>query len=219
MRFAISAAIIALGLAACGGGPSGPDRRETGMYMEGLGGRGMMIRPGPSANTAYSDGIDLKKGGNCTAAIEKLRPVAGLGPGYENAQYALGECLVGMAASPETSQHMEGLVWLIRAADSGWTEANGKLAQIYAVGPASLRNLDEAAFRLALYRNGASLTRLGFTPLDGKVEAAVDNAVGNERLKIAMTRAAMWQPKAWVPPRSAAPEPGPEMSGRKRGPK
>jgi hypothetical protein len=188
------------------------------MYMEGLGGRGMVIRPGPSANAAYSDGIELKKAGNCAGAVEKLTPVAGLGPGYENAQYALGDCLVGSAASAETSQHMEGLVWLIRAGDGGWTEANGKLAQLYAVGPPSLRNLDEAAFRLALYRNGASLTRLGFTPMEGKIEAAIDNAVGNERMKVAVTRAATWQPKVWLPPKSAAPDAGPEMRGRRRGP-
>ncbi|MSO97500.1 MAG: hypothetical protein EXR11_04665 [Rhodospirillaceae bacterium] len=211
--------LMSLALAACGsdGGNGGPGRREAGMYMEGLGGRGLIIRPGPSANEAYSGGIDLKKRGDCAGAIAKLTPVANLGPGYENAQSALSECLLAGAATPESSQYMEGLVWLIRAADGGWTDAQGKLAQIYALGPANHRNLDEAALRLALYRSSASVARLGFTPLEKNVEDRIATAVGPERMKAAETRAATWQPKLWVPQRPAQ-DSGPEMRGQRRGP-
>jgi hypothetical protein len=211
------AMIAAFGLAGCGGGPGGPSPRETGVYMEGLGGRGLMIRPGPSANKAYSDGIDLKTRGDCAGAIAKLSPVANLGPGYENAQSAYGDCLIAMAASPESSQYMEGLVWLIRAADGSWAEAQGKLAQLYALGPQSKRNLDEAALRLALYRSSASMARLGFTPLDKKVEDDIAKALGPERMKAGETRAARWQPKLWIPPKTAATDTGPEMRGKRRG--
>jgi hypothetical protein len=214
--FALAAALAA-SVSACGGDGRGPDRREAGLFMEGLGGRGMVIRPGPSANQAYSDGMDLRRRGDCAGAIAKLTPVANLGPGYENAQYALGDCLIATAAAPETSQYRDGLVWLIRAADGGWTEAHGRLAQIYALGPEDLRNLDEAALRLALYRAGAALARLGFTPLDPAVERAVAAAVGAERLAAVAVTAATWQPKIWVPPRSPEP-PGPEMRGQRRAP-
>ena len=211
--------LMSLALAACGsdGGGGGPGRREAGMYMEGLGGRGLIIRPGPSANEAYSDGIDLKKRGDCVGAVAKLTPVANLGPGYENAQSALGECLILGASSPEQSQYLEGLVWLVRAADGGWADAQGKLAQHYALGPQGHRNLDEAALRLALYRSSASLARLGFTPLDKSVEERIANAVGAERMKAAETRAASWQPKLWVPPRPTQ-DSGPDMRGQRRGP-
>ena len=207
-----------LGLASCGGGPGGPSERETGVYMEGLGGRGMFVRPGPSANKAYSDGIDFKTRGDCKSAITKLSPVANLGPGYENAQAALGDCLISTATNPEDSQYMEGLVWLIRAADGSWTDAQGKLAQVYAIGPESKRNLEEAALRLALYRASASMARIGFTPLSKSVEDAIAKAIGAERVKAGETRAATWQPKLWVPPKSTTTETGPEMRGKLRGP-
>ncbi len=211
----VSAALL---LSACGGGPQrGPSDREAGMFVQGLSGDVAVIRPGPSANAAYSAGIDLKKKGDCKAAIERLRPVANLGPGYENAQTALGECLLPTGPNPANDQVLEAMMWLTRAADGGWTEAQGKLAAVYALGPTAQRNLDEAAYWLTLYRGNATLNRLGFTPLDPAQETAIATAVGPERLKAQETRAALWQRKAWVPPTPAA-QPGPEMRGRRRGP-
>jgi hypothetical protein len=203
--------ILALAiLPACSDGPSGgPGRREAGLFMQGLGESGQIIRPGPSANQAYSDGIELKRKGDCKGALAKLEPVAKLGPGYENAQYGLGECQTALAAAGDSALFAEGLTWLIRAADGGWTEAQGKLAELYALGPAEQRDLDEAAYWLALYRGNASLARIGFTPMDAKLEAAIAAAVGAERLKAGDIRAARWQRKSWIPPR-AEPTPGPE---------
>lgn len=208
----------AFSLSACGSdGPQrGPGQREAGMYVEGLGGNGQVIRPGPSANQAYSDGIDLKKKGDCKAAIEKLRPVANLGPGYENAQSALGECLLPTGTNPPSEQILEAMMWLTRAADGGWTEAQGKLAAVYALGPTAQRNLDEAAYWLTIYKGNASMNRLGFTPMDPAQETAISTAIGPERLKAAAPRAATWQRKAWMPPVRTE-QPGPEMRGLRRG--
>lgn len=206
----------ALSLSACGGGPGGPDRREAGMYVQGLGGPGQMIRPGPSANEAYSAGMDLKKKGDCKAAAEKLKPVAELGPGYENAQSALGECLLPTAPNAPTDQVLEAMMWLSRAADGGWTEAQGRLAWVYALGPTAQRNLDEAAYWLTLYRMNASMARIGFTPIEPAQDAAIEKAVGPERLRAAATRAATWQRKAWIPP-ARTEQPGPERRGMRRG--
>lgn len=208
----------ALSLAACGGPERrGPDRREAGMYIDGLSG-GQIVRPGPSANEAYSAGMDLKNGGDCKGAIEKLRPVANLGPGYENAQFALGDCLLPPKNEYGSDKYFESLMWLTRSADGGWSEAQGKLAQVYALGPANHLNLDEAAFWFALYRANASTARVGFTPMSADFEAATANAIGVERLKAAEPRVAKWQRKAWIPPARPDGQPGPEMRGaRKRG--
>ncbi|MDX2143350.1 MAG: hypothetical protein SFV19_08350 [Rhodospirillaceae bacterium] len=197
-------------VAGCSDGPSsGPGRREAGLFMQGLGESGQIIRPGPNANKAYSDGIDLKRRGDCKAALAKLEPVAKLGPGYENAQFALGDCLIGLASTGDSAMFADGLTWLIRAADGGWTEAQGKLAQIYALGPMEQHNLDEAAYWLALYRGNASLARIGFTPMESGVESAIAAAVGADRLRAANARAAQWRRNSWIPPKTEAP-PGPE---------
>jgi hypothetical protein len=209
--------LAALTLGSCSDGPRGPGSRQAALYMDGIGGRGMMIRPGPSANQAYSDGMDLKSRGDCAGAVTKLKPVANLGPGYENAQFAVGDCLITIAGTPGGSQFNEGLIWLTRAADAGWTEAQGRLAQIYALGPEAQRNLDEAAVLLSLYRGGKSLARIGFTPLSATVEADIATAVGPERLMAAQPRIVAWQPKLWIPA-TPSPTPGPERSGRARGP-
>ena len=209
--------LAALTLASCSEGPRGPGSRQAALFMQDIGGRGMVIRPGPSANQAYSDGIDLRSKGDCAGAITKLKPVANLGPGYENAQFAVGDCLTAVASSPDANQFNEGLIWLTRAADAGWTEAQGRLAQIYALGPDTQRNLDEAAVLLTLYRGGKSLARIGFTPLSASVETEIAAAVGADRLRAAQTRAAAWQPKLWIPA-TPSPTPGPERSGRARGP-
>jgi hypothetical protein len=206
----------AVSLSACGGGPRGPNGREAGMFVEGLGGGGQMIRPGPSANEAYSAGMDLKKKGDCKAAAEKLKPVAELGPGYENAQGALGDCLLPTAPGAPADQTLEAMMWLSRAADGGWTEAQGRLAWVYALGPSAQRNLDEAAYWLTIYRMNASMTRIGFVPMDPAQEAAVEKAVGPDRLRAAAPRAAAWQRKAWIPPAKTE-QPGPEMRGMRRG--
>jgi hypothetical protein len=177
--------------------------------MQGLGEAGQIIRPGPNANKAYSDGIDLKRRGDCKAALAMLEPVAKLGPGYENAQFALGECQVSLAATGDSAMFGVGMTWLIRAADGGWTEAQGKLAQIYALGAIEQRNLDEAAYWLALYRGNASLARIGFTRMESTMEDTIAAAVGAERLKAASMRAAQWQRKSWIPPKTEI-APGPE---------
>ncbi|MBL8644197.1 MAG: sel1 repeat family protein, partial [Rhodospirillaceae bacterium] len=219
-RFGFVAATMtaALSLSACGsGGPErGPNNRDAGMYVQGLGGNMAVIRPGPSANQAYSAGMEQKKAGDCKGAVDKLRPVANLGPGYENAQFALGECLLPTGPNPASDQVLEAMMWLTRAAEGGWTEAQGRLAYVYALGPTAQRNLDEAAYWLAVYRGNASLARIGFTPLEPAQDAAIAAAVGPDRLKAAATRAASWQRKSWIPPAAAEPAPGPEMRGTKR---
>ena len=54
------------------------------------------------------------------AAALKLRLPANIGPGYENAQTALGDCLLKIAGTSDlSSDYLEGLTWLRRAADAG----------------------------------------------------------------------------------------------------
>src|SRR5262245_5995264 len=92
--------ICVVSLAACGGG-RGPSRHEAKMYMQGLEGKTTVLRPGPDANAAYADAMTLKAKGDCAGAITKLRKVAEIGPGYEGAQAALGECILQTASAKD----------------------------------------------------------------------------------------------------------------------
>ena len=168
--------------------------------------------------------MDMKAKGDCAKAAVGLRRVVVMGPGYENAQTALGECLTQADTSAEsTSDYLEGIVWLRRAADAGWPEAQGRLAQIYAFGPANVRNGGEAAYWFALYDTNPSKSRIGFVPLDTTAVAAIKKALSANELEDGVRRAALWQRKVWLPP--APPNamdgegPGPQARpGRRRNP-
>lgn len=209
----IALAAVAAALTACGGGGrGGPAEREARSISQGIAGPGAgPMRPGPRANAAYVEGLELRKKGECKAALDKVRPVANLGPGYEGAQYALGDCAIKLAADANASEYHEGLMWLLRAADGGWTEAQGRLAEVYAIGPAGGRNPDEAAYWLAVYKMGAQMPRFGFEAMAPQTLAAVDAALTPAQRTAGAKRAAGWQKKTWIPPQAAPAGPeGPE---------
>ncbi len=196
-------------LAACGGGgrgERGPDRgrSDAAYYEPGIDGRGVLIRPGGDPNAAYSAAIDLKTKGDCAGASMRLRPIASLGPGYENAQTALGECLIQTDGASELSaDYLEGLAWLRRAADAGWPEAQGRLAQTHALGPTAIRSAGEAAYWLTLYDTNTGKSRVGFAPLDSSLLAAIRSAITPAEKAAGEKRAAAWQRKVWIPPTPA----------------
>jgi hypothetical protein len=200
----------ALTLAACGSdGPPRPDSRQAEIYMNGLGGRGVAVRPGTDINAVYAEAIGLKDRGDCAAATPKLRMVANMGVGYENAQTALGECLLQVTAISELSaDYLEGLTWLRRAGDAGWPEAQFRLATAHALGPTVIRNEDEAAYWFALYNTNTGKSRVGFISPSGAQIAAVDTALSPAAKAAGKTRAATWQRKVWIPP-VAPTQPGP----------
>jgi TPR repeat protein len=203
-------------LTACGGDQEGPSAKQAQVYMNGLGGRGLVLRPGPDANALYVDAMALKAKGDCAAAIPKLRQVAGIGPGYEDAQTALGECLLTATKGSELSaDYLEGLTWLRRAADAGWPEAQGRLAFAHAVGPAAIRNAEEAAYWLALYRMNTGKSRVGFISLPDDQLAAIDAAVPAAAKAAGDKRAETWERKVWLPP-NAPTTPGPTSQQVKR---
>lgn len=226
VRF-VFAAIALFGLTACGGGGDRDDResrdREVGgIYEPGVGGRGLIIRPGADPNKIFTQAMDLKTKDDCTKAAVQLRRVVMMGPGYENAQTALGECLTQTETGLEsTSDYLEGIVWLRRAADAGWPEAQGRLAQLYAFGPSSVHNGGEAAYWFALYDTNPSKSRIGFVPLDATAVAAVKKTLSPAELNDGAKRAALWQRKVWLPPAPSNADDSPgahARPGRRRSP-
>jgi len=215
-RIVVVTLLVSMVLASCGGERRGPDRREAGQFSRDLGAGPQQVRSGPSANEAYVSGINARTEGNCALAIDILRPVANLGPGYEGAQFALGDCLVRTAPTTTATAFADGMTWLIRAADAGWAEAQGRLAEIYAIGANEMRNLDEAAYWISLYRLNAQKARIGFQPLPDATEKAIMAALSPAQLDQGKQRALLWQRTAWLPPNKNA-EPPIDDKGRPDG--
>ena len=188
------------------------DLPESALLIGGPDGRGSLIRPGVDANAAYTEGVDLKTKGDCKAAALKLRLPANIGPGYENAQTALGDCLLKIAGTSDlSSDYLEGLTWLRRAADAGFPEAQAVLADAHANGPAALRNFAEAAYWLALYDANSGKARVGFIPYDPQALAAIRAKIPAADKAAAEKRAATWERKVWLPPTPAG---GPGLRSR-----
>ena len=216
LRSLAVAGLLAAVLCGCGGGRERGDGNEPGMLIGGPDGRGSMIRLGVDANALYSQGMDLKAKGDCKAAVLKLRGPANLGPGYENAQTALGECLLQNAGGGDlSSDYLEGLTWLRRAADGGWPEAQAALAQTHVAGPSALRNTAEAAYWLALYDINPGKARIGFTPFDPAALAAIRAALSPAEKAAGEKRASTWERKVWLPPAPSGNGPrGPGLDSR-----
>ncbi len=217
-RFTLLACTVAaaLALTGCGGGSGGRrggiERDESIVVAQRADGTSVAVRPGRDPNGAYIQATDFKGKGDCATAIKLLRPVARLGPGYENAQTALGECLLESADTRE-----EGVTWITRAADAGWPEAQASLAFHFG-GDASAHNGDEAAYWLALYDSNPGKARVAFQAPDPKTMGAVRAALTDAEKAAGVKRAAGWRQKLWIPPApSESDNPGLQPEGRERG--
>ncbi len=208
-RLLVGLCIAAIAFGGCGG-RRGADSRDDMVVQERADGTRIAVRPGRDPNAAYIQATELKAKGDCTTAITLLRPVARLGPGYENAQMALGECLVANGTERE-----EGLTWLTRAADAGWPEAQASLAAYF--GGTTTRNNEEAAYWLALYDMNPSKARVGFRAPDAAVLGAVRGSLSEPEKAAGQRRAAVWERKLWLPPAGDADGPGLKPEGRARG--
>lgn len=215
----VCAILAATALAGCGGGgrgpgergpgERGPEREDNGMIVnERPDGTRIGVRSGRDPNRAYIEATEFKAKGDCASVVKLVRPVANLGPGYENAQTLLGECLLGQADGRD-----EGMMWLTRAADAGWPEAQALLASTYGA-EAPARDALEAAYWLALYDSNPSKARVGFRAPDPRGLDALRASLSDADKAAGARRAATWQSKLWLPPADAE---GPGLRREDRG--
>jgi len=215
LRSGAAALVILLAVSACGSGGSPPRERDGGIAVEGVDGRTTIYRAGFDSNAIYLEGMDLKSKGDCAGAAPKLRMVASRGPGYENAQTALGECLTQNAPADKqpSAEFQEGMTWLRRAGDAGWAEAQAALARAHALGPPAVHSGEEAAYWLALYEANNAKARIGFRPMAAADIAAVEKSLTDAEKAVGAQRAALWQRKVWLPP----PQPDRPAENQRRG--
>jgi hypothetical protein len=180
----------------------------------GSGPRGVLPRDRDAVDrmsTAYVRGVELQNAGKCEEAVKLLERAAAQGPGYEDAQRRLGECLITLS-NGGGEQYSQGIVWLKRAAEASWPEAQGALAFEYATGPQA--DPVEAAKWLVLYERNPRLKRIGFTPLPAGRLARIRAAIPAEAMNRGRAAADAFVPVVWQPPPSEREKDGKEPGER-----
>jgi len=151
-------------------------------------------------SNAYVRAVELQGQGDCEKAGKLLYRVAMQGAGYEDAQRRLGECNIALSKGDRT-KYMDGIVWLRRAAEAGWPEAQAALAYEYATGP--MTDPADAAKWLTLYDGNPRTKRLGFTPYPADRLARIRARITPEQLAEGQAAAASFVPVVWAPPAAA----------------
>lgn len=155
----------------------------------------------------YWDGFILKYEGNCEAATAKLYPIAELGLGYEEAQTALGECLLTLAGMPEDrvipppretifakDNFQSGLTWILTAAQSGGFKAQGILVALYTANLGPDRDSVEAAKWAHLYLTNPTRLSLGAPVMAQGAIDVLETRLDRETWLAGKERARLWTP-------------------------
>lgn len=162
---------------------------------------------------AYWEGFELKNEGDCEAAIERLRPLARNGRGYESAQHAYGLCLMSLGGLPTESgtsfdaaqvsrdeKFLQGRTWVMRAANAGNFQAQRTLLALYAanIGPDS--DPVEIGKWLRLYDVNPLRLTLGAADQNDGLRTHLRNAIDRSDYLDGKELARNWTPTYWAPP-------------------
>jgi hypothetical protein len=162
---------------------------------------------------AYWEGFELKNDGECEGAVERLKPIAMNGRGFESAQHALGLCLMLLGGLPSergaafdfqeisaSQDFQEGKIWVMRAANAGQFQAQRTLLALYAVNLGPDQSNIEIGKWLQLYDvNPLRLTLGVVEQSDGLRQFIIDTISRNELLQ-GKELARNWTPTYWAPP-------------------
>jgi len=180
--FGIGAAGLALSACAGPRGRGGP-----------RGGGLMAVSP-----NSFARGIELKQQDQFRDALPFFAQVAGLGSGYEVAQYHLGDCILLMGDDEvdqlaASQKHREGAFWVSLAAQSGDVNAQALYAKLLFAGKGVVPDRVEAAkfanladgnsraeFMHGERRTELDIVRAGLTP--DEVDEGRHRAASFERL-------------------------------------
>lgn len=189
--------ILVIALGACSSGGNGGGRANVpqgGALMQAL--QVMDV-----SSRAYSQAIQAKANGDCERAVPQLYGLALRGGGFELAQYHLADCLLQAVASTAVStDYLEALVWMRRAAEAGSPEAQAALAVEYLDGPADLRDRQQAARWYVLYRDNGAKNRPGFKPVDREQIKRLESAFSPGEIEAAESWAETFEIRSWRAP-------------------
>ena len=146
----------------------------------------------------YEQAMRFKEQGNCVKAIELLEPQAKLGRGYEVAQLNLGECYVAVAETKQDAEEkrktrLQGVQWIIKAADAGLAGAQAELVRLTLQGGWIKIEPAEAGKWYLLWKRNPRRSQLGVTELDPKLQQQLKTMLSDADLAEANSRADAWQ--------------------------
>lgn len=162
---------------------------------------------------AYWEGFELKNEGDCEAAIERLRPLARNGRGYESAQHAYGLCLMSLGGLPTESgtnfdaekvrgndQFLQGRIWVMRAANAGNFQAQRTLLALYAANLGPDCDPVEIGKWLRLYDVNPLRLTLGATDQNDGLRSHLQQSIARSDYLDGKELARNWTPTYWAPP-------------------
>lgn len=162
---------------------------------------------------AYWEGFELKNEGDCEAAIERLRPLARNGRGYESAQHAYGLCLMSLGGLPTESgtdfdteqirsneKFQQGRTWVMRAANAGHFQAQRTLLALYAANIGPDNDPVEIGKWLRLYDVNPLRLTLGATDQNDGLRSHLQKSIARSDYLHGKELARNWIPTFWAPP-------------------
>lgn len=147
----------------------------------------------------YEKVLELKERSGCLKAIPVLEPLAGIGHGYEVAQFQLGECYLetaGGAASAELTDaaRAKGVGWILKAANSQLPSAQEKSVRLYLDGVGVPADPVEAGKWLLLLKRNPRRSLVGPIEIDSALEQRLNRDLTDANWATARVRADQWQP-------------------------
>lgn len=162
---------------------------------------------------SYWEGFELKNEGDCDAAIERLRPLARNGRGYESAQHAYGLCLLSLGGLPaergaafnaeqvsNNQQFQDGRMWVLRAANAGNFQAQRTVLALYAANMGPDDNPVELGKWLRLYDVNPLRLTLGVIERDDGLRTYLKDTLARSDFLAGKELARNWTPTFWAPP-------------------
>ncbi len=147
----------------------------------------------------YEAALRFKQQGNCPKAIELLEPLASAGHGYEVAQLNLGQCYIAVAEASKDAEirkknRLDGVKWIIKAADAGLAPAQEQLVRLTLQGGWVAVEPSEAGKWYILWRRNPARTQLGVSDLDPQLKQKLKTMLTDADWAEANKRANDWRP-------------------------
>jgi len=147
----------------------------------------------------YEAALRFKQQGNCVKAIELLEPLANAGHGYEVAQLNLGQCYLTVAdkktdADARQKDRLDGVKWIIKAADTGLAPAQEQLVRLTLQGGWVKIEPPEAGKWYLLWKRNPARTQLGVSDLDPQLKQKLKTMLSDADWAEATKRANEWRP-------------------------